>query len=146
MKLKNIFYELYLNTEFFSVFIRSITTLVLFIYHFLKNSILENILEYLYFPNVLITAYNILFTLGQTFCWCIFQGKNYFSLLNLLSSATKIILLTLILWMIFAYFTKLKKYEASMFEYLIIFSISLLFCFIINYNFKIEINKLNKDN
>ena len=149
MNLSNIIYELYFNKYYFSVYIRTITTIVLILNYFKKSKLFLTTLEFLYFPNVLITFYNILFTIGEYFSLPILKGEDYFSLINILSTITKIILLilliklkikfkinsvilTLILWIIFSLITKLKDYEANLLEYFIIFCVSLIFCFMIN--------------
>ena len=89
-----------------------------------------------------------MFTLGELFNWPIFKGNGYLNLLFGLSTIIKVILLiillkqkikfkfisvliTLLLWIIFAKITKLKGYEANNLEYLIIFLTSLSFCLLI---------------
>lgn len=148
---------LFFNKNYFSSYIKTITIIVLFIYNFKKYKILKNLLELLYFPVTLITTYNLLFTTGQIFNWPIFRGENYLSLLYILNTFIKIILLiillkqniqfklisvilTLLLWIIFVIITKLKHYKTNNLEYLIIFIISLLFCLLFNNNkFKIDL-------
>jgi hypothetical protein len=151
MDLLYIIQYLFFNKRYFSSFIKTILISCLIIYNFKKYKILKKILELLYFPITIITTYNVLFTLGELFNWPIFKGDGYFNLLYGLSSIIKIILLiillnhkiklkfisvilTLLLWIIFAKITKLKDYEANNLEYLLIFLISLLFCLLINKN------------
>lgn len=142
---------LFFNKRYLSSFIKSALLCCLIIYNFKKYKILKKILELLYFPIIIITTYNVLFTLGELFNWQIFKGYGYFGLLYGLSTIIKIILLiillshkisfkfisvilTLLLWVIFAKITNLKGYEANKLEYLLIFLISLLFCLLINNN------------
>jgi len=142
---------LFFNKRYLSSFIKTALLCCLIIYNFKRYKILKQTLELLYFPITIITTYNVLFTLGELFNWPIFKGDGYFGLLYGLSSIIKIILLiillnhninfklksvilTLLLWFIFAKITNLKGYEANKLEYLLIFIISLLFCLLINKN------------
>ena len=54
MNLSNIIYELYFNKYYFSVYIRTITTIVLILNYFKKSKLFLTTLEFLYFPIVLI--------------------------------------------------------------------------------------------
>jgi hypothetical protein len=113
---------------------------------------IKKLLDILYYPNVFVLIYSLLFTIGEAYQWSYFRGNNSFALENLVRLDVKILTLIILIFLIGVKFNKLgilfmviisllyslknnnynTTYNINTYEYISLLIISYLFCIIVS--------------
>jgi len=137
--------------NYLSAYIRLVTFIVIITYFLISNTHIKTILDILYYPNVFIFMYSVLYTLGESYQWSFFKGKNSFALENLFRLDIKILTLIILIFIINVKFNKIgilliiiisylysliysnynTLYNINIYEYVFLLIISYLFCSIL---------------
>jgi hypothetical protein len=140
------------NFKYLSAYIRLITFIAIITYFLISNTHIKTLLDILYYPNVFVFIYSLLFTIGEAYQWSYFRGKNSFAIENLVRLDVKILTLIILIFIInvkfnkkgvlltviisFLYSLKNSNYDAiynmNLYEYVSLLIISYLFCSIVS--------------
>jgi hypothetical protein len=148
MDISNVLFDF----NYLSAHIRLITFIAIITYLLISNTHIKTLLDILYYPNVFVLIYSLLFTIGEAYQWSYFRGKNSFALENLVRLDVKILTLIILIFMINVKFNKIgillmiiisylyslkysnynTVYNMNLYEYVSLLIISYLFCSIVS--------------
>lgn len=145
----NIIKDLFFDFKYFSVYVRDATTLILILFLVTKKNLFKKLLEYLFFSNILIFAYSFMFFIGKLLYSKYFYRNSPITQKTLIGLLSKFIMLIILLYLkikphiygiilfliavnIYTLIYNPKKiYSCSVYEFLIIFLVSIIFFYII---------------
>ena len=148
MDISNVLFDF----NYLSAHIRLITFIAIITYLLISNTHIKTLLDILYYPNVFVLIYSLLFTIGEAYQWSYFRGKNSFALENLVRLDIKILTIIILIFIInvkfdkigillmiiISYLYSLKNsnyntiYNINIYEYVFLLIISYLFCSIVS--------------